>query len=285
MWWWPAAALCALEQWVCRFAAELGYVLTEQLGESRRAGHLPTLTICTVLESSAVATGSIVSPLAADVGPCCTEMEFSPLLNWHSLTLAALVVGHIGQHYIPALQADHLLWTQAAVVEDTEEGHQTWAARLLCPHCFQKRPGLVGVYDDASVDFPGCLGRPPLQMLDRVLIEQLQLDGVVESVEQDGAVPTHRRWSHSSAIEPGGGCRENLTAQRRIRKVGDFPGVVLEPPKDVGGVFGCRLTLFRVAAPIHQGAAQYPMSGKMPSMWASCRRPLRVLVFRYGETW
>jgi hypothetical protein len=67
------------EERVCRFTADFGQMFPEQLGEGRRAGHRPTFTFRTVLETTIVAARAVVGPLLADVRLGLAEVEFSPL--------------------------------------------------------------------------------------------------------------------------------------------------------------------------------------------------------------
>ena len=96
-----------------------------------------------------------------------------------------------GKLDILTAEADSFLGPEAAVVEDAEEGDEARAAGSLRADGLQQRPCLGGVDDDAAVYLMRYLGRPPLDALDGVGVEQLELDGVVERVEQDGPVPAH----------------------------------------------------------------------------------------------
>jgi hypothetical protein len=85
-------------------------------------------------------------------------------------------------------EADRFLGSEGGVVEAAEERDQPPAAALLADGV-EQRAGLDRVGDPPPVDPVGGLGWCPLQRRHRVLVEQLQLDGVLQGGVEDLAPP------------------------------------------------------------------------------------------------
>jgi hypothetical protein len=97
-------------------------------------------------------------------------------------------------------KADRLLGSQGGVVQAAEERDQAPAATLLADGVKQ-RAGLDRVGDPPPVDTVGGLGRRPLQRWHRVLVEQLQLDGVLQGSVEDPAPPAGHARCRRGAVE------------------------------------------------------------------------------------
>ncbi len=158
-----------------------------------------------MLKAAAVATAAVVGPLSADVGPGRSEMELTPVVIRFAIAPCLLIPDERGEFDIAAAQADGFFRAQAAVVKSAEERDQPRTAGLLGADRRQQRSRLGGVDDNVAVDLMSDLGRPPFDVLERVLLQHFEFDCVVQRVEQDGPVPAHRRGRGTGAVEAGGG--------------------------------------------------------------------------------
>lgn len=168
-------------------------------------GDSSDLAFGAVLEAAAVATGAVVGPLSADVGPGRSEVEFTPVVVRFAVAPCLLIPDERGEFDIPAAQADGFFRAQATVVKSAEERDQPRTAGLLGADRCQQRSRLGGVDDDLAVDLVSDPGRPPFDVFERVLLQHFEFDRVVERVEQDGPVPAHRRGCGTGTVEAGDG--------------------------------------------------------------------------------
>jgi hypothetical protein len=103
----------------------------------------------------------------------------------------------LGQEHIPAAQANGFLRPQSAVIQDAEERHQARATGTLCPNRFEQKSSLPGTNYDAPVDLRCNLWCLPLEILDGVLVDELELNGVLQSID-----PTFSRsWNLAGCEE------------------------------------------------------------------------------------
>ncbi len=111
-------------------------MFAEQPGERGWAWHPPAFSFSAVLETAAVAFGSFIGPLLPGVGSCGPQVELAPLTARFDPIPTGVVPFQIRQHNVPAAEADSLLGTKPAVVENTEERDQSGATGFLSPHGF-----------------------------------------------------------------------------------------------------------------------------------------------------
>jgi hypothetical protein len=147
--------LHAPEERVRRGAAELGEVVAEQRGEGWRARNCPAFAFGPVLQATTVPIGTVVSPLSPGVWPSRSDVKFCPGIIGLRQLPGFVVESTVGKLDVPAAEPDGLLRSQAAVVEDSEEGNQPGTASWLRPHSFEQGSGLSGIDDTSPVDSPG----------------------------------------------------------------------------------------------------------------------------------
>ncbi len=109
---------------------------------------------------------------------------------WQSLLEPEQAPPAARQITLGRLQPDHFCGPGCGEVEASEEGDHSSAASALLPHRPQQSPRLVRAGDDVRIEFflHRLRQRPP-HPRDRVVGEELGLDGEDDRVVEDGSLP------------------------------------------------------------------------------------------------
>jgi hypothetical protein len=143
----------------------------EDLDELRRRRHRARIADTVVLELSVLVCLARVGPVTAGVWGRAKEVQLTP--------------AELGKHAVLEAKMPRLGGTQGGVVQTREVGLKGW---VVAPHCGQQTPGLGVVDDDPAVDRLRDDRAANLQLLERIVRQELQLHGVLEGTEQRRAL-------------------------------------------------------------------------------------------------